>query len=167
MHTCNCAMLLLSVLLLTNVLICLGINKQICTILQSLSFFLSVSQSLTHSFCFSLFFFFLSLSLSLSPLRLEQAKSTILPELIELTNDEECSVRVAAIETLCDLLSFLDDALLKTHIIPLVKKFCQRSLNSGDDSLTTVVRLYGRFCDQLKGELNIILLHDKSVDIFL
>ena len=66
--------------------------------------------------------------------------------------DEECCVRVAALETLCDLISFLDETTLKTHIVPLVKKFCQRSFNSGDNSLTTVVKLLGRLCDQLKGQ---------------
>ena len=92
-------------------------------------------------------------SLSLSPsLSLEQAKSSILPELIELMNDEECCVRVAALETLCDLISFLDEPTLKTQIVPLVKKFCQRAFNSGDNSLTTVVRLLGRLCDLLKGK---------------
>jgi hypothetical protein len=67
-------------------------------------------------------------------------------------NDEECCVRVAALETLCDLISFLDDLTLKTQIVPLVKKFCQRAFNSGDNSLTTVVRLLGRLCDLLKGK---------------
>ncbi len=67
-------------------------------------------------------------------------------------NDEECCVQCAALETLCDLISFLDEATLKTQIVPLVKKFCQRSFNSGDNSLTTMVRLLGRLCDLLKGQ---------------
>ena len=119
---------------------------------------LSVSYSLSSSlsFCTSLplppFSPPLSLSFPSLSLSLEQAKSSILPELIELMNDEECCVRVAALETLCDLISFLDEPTLKTQIVPLVKKFCQRAFNSGDNSLTTVVRLLGRLCDLLKGK---------------
>ena len=59
-------------------------------------------------------------------------------------------MRVVAMETLTDLLSFLDEETRRTQIVPLIKKFCQRSLNSGDKSLTTVARLFGRLCDQLK-----------------
>ena len=112
-----------------------------------LSLPLSPSLSPSLSFCTSLPLPSFSLSLSL-----EQAKSSILPELIELMNDEECCVRVAALETLSDLISFLDEPTLKTQIVPLVKKFCQRAFNSGDNSLTTVVRLLGRLCDLLKGK---------------
>ena len=41
--------------------------------------------------------------------RLEQTKSAILPELLELTNDEECLVRLAGMETVVKILSLLDD----------------------------------------------------------
>ena len=116
----------------------------------------------------------LSVSLCLSPspshppslsLSLEQAKASILPELIELMNDEECCVRVAALESLCDLISFLDEATLKTQIAPLVKKFCQRAFNSDDNSLTTVVRLLGRLCDLLKGQSFTIFMQKSDASI--
>ena len=42
-------------------------------------------------------------------LRLEQTKSAILPELLELTNDEESMVRLAGIETVVKILTLLDD----------------------------------------------------------
>ena len=41
--------------------------------------------------------------------RLEQTKSAILPELLELTNDEESMVRLAGIETVVKILTLLDD----------------------------------------------------------
>lgn len=41
--------------------------------------------------------------------RLEQTKSAILPELLELTNDEETYVRLAGLETVVNVLSLLDD----------------------------------------------------------
>lgn len=40
--------------------------------------------------------------------RLEATKSAILPELVELTNDEECHVRIAGLETVVNILSLLD-----------------------------------------------------------
>lgn len=42
-------------------------------------------------------------------LGLEQTKSAILPELLELTNDEESHVRLAGIETVVRILTLLDD----------------------------------------------------------
>ena len=41
--------------------------------------------------------------------RLESTQSIIIPELVELTNDEETSVRLAGLETITNLLSLLDD----------------------------------------------------------
>ena len=40
---------------------------------------------------------------------LEQTKSAILPELVELTNDEESYVRLAGLETVVNILTLLDD----------------------------------------------------------
>ena len=40
---------------------------------------------------------------------LEPTKSAILPELVDLSNDEESCVRLAALETIVSLLSLLDD----------------------------------------------------------
>ena len=44
--------------------------------------------------------------------RLEATKSAILPELVELTNDEESFVRLAGLETVVNVLSLLDDGTL-------------------------------------------------------
>lgn len=41
--------------------------------------------------------------------RLESTQSIIIPELVELTNDEETSVRLAGLETITNLLNLLDD----------------------------------------------------------
>ena len=43
---------------------------------------------------------------------LEQTKSAILPELVELTKDEERHVQLAGLETVVDILSLLDDGKL-------------------------------------------------------
>lgn len=49
--------------------------------------------------------------------RLEATKNTILPELVELANDEESYVRLAGLDTVVNLLSLLDDG--KTTILNL------------------------------------------------
>ena len=49
--------------------------------------------------------------------RCELTKAFIISELVELTNDEECIVRLAAIETVANLLQLLDDG--KLHIVKI------------------------------------------------
>ena len=51
------------------------------------------------------------LLLAVSP-SLEATKSAILPELVELANDEESYVRLAGLETVVNILSLLDDGKL-------------------------------------------------------
>lgn len=43
--------------------------------------------------------------------RLEATKSAILPELVELTNDEESYVRIAGLQTVVNILSLVDEGL--------------------------------------------------------
>ena len=45
--------------------------------------------------------------------RLEATKSAILPELVELTNDEESYVRIAGLETVVNILTLVDEGMLK------------------------------------------------------
>lgn len=51
----------------------------------------------------------MSLMLRFTPFSLEATKSAILPELVELTNDEESYVRITGLETVVSILSLLDD----------------------------------------------------------
>ena len=48
--------------------------------------------------------------------RLEATKSAILPELVELTNDEESYVRIAGLETVVSILTLVDEGELETEI---------------------------------------------------
>ena len=64
-------------------------------------------------------------------------------------------MRVAAIEALIDLLSFLDKPTLKNEVVPLLKRFCDWSLKpGGQDAVSAVARLLGRMCYELKGTPN-------------
>ncbi|XP_033105382.1 serine/threonine-protein phosphatase 4 regulatory subunit 4-like [Anneissia japonica] len=97
-------------------------------------------------------------------LGLEPTKSAILPELVELSNDEESCVRLAALETIVNLLSLLDDGITKNAffsqetctqtIIPLVCKFCENAMVLEDATLPTVSRQFGKLCHGLSVNLN-------------
>ncbi|XP_035210031.1 serine/threonine-protein phosphatase 4 regulatory subunit 4-like isoform X2 [Stegodyphus dumicola] len=80
---------------------------------------------------------------------LEATKSAILPELVELANDEETFVRLAGIETVVQMVPILDDDTCTQAIIPLVKKFCENSLSSKDSTLPVVSKQLGRLCHGL------------------
>ncbi|XP_064600821.1 serine/threonine-protein phosphatase 4 regulatory subunit 4-like [Liolophura sinensis] len=82
-------------------------------------------------------------------LGLEATKSAILPELVELTNDEESHVRIAGLETVVNILSLLDDETCKNTIVPLVCKFCQQSVLSQDSTLPVVAKQFGKLCHGL------------------
>ena len=55
-------------------------------------------------------------------------------------------MRVAAVETLVELVSFLDEGTLRSETVPLLMKFCEEALSAGDSTLLTVARLLGRIC---------------------
>ena len=54
----------------------------------------------------------------------ELTKAFIISELVELTNDEECIVRLAAIETVANLLQLLDDGMFYHQIDRLIHYNC-------------------------------------------
>ena len=60
----------------------------------------------TGSYFYNLYFLY----------RLEATKSAILPELVELTNDEESYVRIAGLETVVSILTLVDEGELETEI---------------------------------------------------
>ena len=55
--------------------------------------------------------------------RLENTKSAILPEIVELTNDEESNVRIAGIDTIVNILSMLDNGQWQ-HVLCVVCVCC-------------------------------------------
>lgn len=77
-------------------------------------------------------------------LGLESTQSIIIPELVELTNDEETSVRLAGLQTITNLLNLLDDDTCTAIIVPLVQKFCDEIPKEKSESLLTVAKLFGK-----------------------
>ncbi|XP_052697105.1 serine/threonine-protein phosphatase 4 regulatory subunit 4-like isoform X3 [Crassostrea angulata] len=86
-------------------------------------------------------------------LGLEATKSAILPELVELTNDEECHVRIAGLETVVNILSLLDAETCGTTIIPLVCKICQQAVQAEDATLPVVATQLGKLCHGIADNL--------------
>ncbi|XP_060071594.1 serine/threonine-protein phosphatase 4 regulatory subunit 4-like isoform X3 [Ylistrum balloti] len=86
-------------------------------------------------------------------LGLEPTKSAILPELVELTNDEEGFVRTAGLETVVSILSLLDEDTCNNTIIPLVCKFCQQAMQNEDSTLPVVAKQLGRLAHGLQAHL--------------
>ena len=80
------------------------------------------------------------------------AEGSILPELVELLNDEENFVRVTALQVLTDLLTLWSEQCQKSLVIPLVQGFCKAANKSRDwQQLEGVSQLLGRICYEMKG----------------
>lgn len=86
-------------------------------------------------------------------LGLEATKSAILPELVELTNDEESYVRIAGLQTVVNILTLVDEDTCKATLIPLVCKFCQQSIKTEDVTLPVVAKEIGRLVHGFSGYL--------------
>ena len=80
---------------------------------------------------------------------LETTKTAILPLLVELGNDDNGLVRLAAVETVVHLLSMLDDDTCTQIIVPLVVKSCDQAKQLEDEFLPHIARLLGRLCHGL------------------
>lgn len=80
----------------------------------------------------------------------ELSGTLILPELVELAKDEECSVRISSLETLVSIIDQLDKDVKRSTIIPLLQQCFESALAVKDASLQAVSRLYGKFCHSLK-----------------
>ncbi|XP_014681369.1 PREDICTED: serine/threonine-protein phosphatase 4 regulatory subunit 4-like [Priapulus caudatus] len=85
---------------------------------------------------------------------LEATKISILPELVELANDEESFVRLAGLEAVVSLLSLLDDDTCVHIIIPLVRKFCEMAMKAEDPTLAVVAKQLGKLCHGLSVNLS-------------
>ncbi|XP_066199129.1 serine/threonine-protein phosphatase 4 regulatory subunit 4 isoform X2 [Saccopteryx leptura] len=78
-------------------------------------------------------------------------KSVVLPELIELSRDEGSSVRLAAFETLVNLLDIFDSDDRSQTILPLVKSFCEKSFKADESILVSLSFHLGKLCHGLYG----------------
>ncbi|NXY21012.1 PP4R4 phosphatase, partial [Atrichornis clamosus] len=81
----------------------------------------------------------------------ELTKTVVLPELVELARDEGSSVRLAAFETLVNLLDMFDADDRSQTVLPLVKSFCEKSFKSDESILVSLSFHLGKLCNGLYG----------------
>ena len=58
----------------------------------------------------------------------EASRVHLLPQLVELSNDEDSRVRLSAVEAVAQMLPLLNDEARKGVIVPLVIKSCDQVL---------------------------------------
>ncbi|TSR99385.1 Serine/threonine-protein phosphatase 4 regulatory subunit 4 [Bagarius yarrelli] len=79
----------------------------------------------------------------------EHLKAVVLPELVELARDEGSTVRLAAFDTIINLLEMFDND-DRTHVIfPLVKTFCEKCFKADEAVLASLSFQYGKLCHGL------------------
>ncbi|XP_038630744.1 serine/threonine-protein phosphatase 4 regulatory subunit 4 isoform X5 [Scyliorhinus canicula] len=83
----------------------------------------------------------------------EQTKNAILPELVELAKDEGSSVRIAAFDTIVNLLVMFDSDDRTQIIFPLVMMFCEKSFKADETILAPLSHQLGKLCHGLSGNL--------------
>ncbi|KAF7251647.1 Serine/threonine-protein phosphatase 4 regulatory subunit 4 [Varanus komodoensis] len=79
----------------------------------------------------------------------ELTKNVVLPELVELARDEGSSVRLAAFETLVNLLEMFDADDRSQTVLPLVKSFCEKSFKADESILVSLSFHLGKLCNGL------------------
>ncbi|XP_032883601.1 serine/threonine-protein phosphatase 4 regulatory subunit 4 isoform X3 [Amblyraja radiata] len=84
---------------------------------------------------------------------IEQTKIVILPELVELARDEGSSVRIAAFDTIVNLLVMFDSDDRTQIIFPLVMMFCEKSFKADETILAPLSHQLGKLCHGLSGNL--------------
>jgi len=68
-------------------------------------------------------------------------------------NDENCEVRLAAVETVVQLLELLDKDVCRHTIVPLVIKSCDRAKRLEDETLPKLAHHLGQLCHGLMANL--------------
>ncbi|XP_066550210.1 serine/threonine-protein phosphatase 4 regulatory subunit 4 isoform X4 [Amia ocellicauda] len=81
----------------------------------------------------------------------DHTKAVVLPELMELARDEGSTVRLAAFDTIVNLLEMFDSDDRTRIIFPLVKAFCEKCFKADDAVLASLSYQYGKLCHGLSG----------------
>ncbi|XP_021324311.1 serine/threonine-protein phosphatase 4 regulatory subunit 4 isoform X3 [Danio rerio] len=80
---------------------------------------------------------------------LDHTKGEVLPELVELAQDEASTVRLAAFDTIINLLEMFDSDDRTCVIFPLVKAFCEKCFKGDEAVLASLSFQYGKLCHGL------------------
>uniref|UniRef100_A0A4W4FLF2 Protein phosphatase 4, regulatory subunit 4 n=1 Tax=Electrophorus electricus TaxID=8005 RepID=A0A4W4FLF2_ELEEL len=80
---------------------------------------------------------------------MDHTKVVVLPELVELAQDEGSTVRLAAFDTIINLLEMFDSDDRTRVIFPLVKTFCEKCFKADEAVLASLSYQYGKMCHGL------------------
>ncbi|XP_018567757.1 serine/threonine-protein phosphatase 4 regulatory subunit 4 isoform X2 [Anoplophora glabripennis] len=80
-------------------------------------------------------------------------KSSLLPSLVELSSDENVSVRAASVDAAVLVIPYLNQDTIKQTIIPLIKQLCGASLKSSDLTFSAIARVYGMLLNNLQNHV--------------
>uniref|UniRef100_A0A8C2WX02 Protein phosphatase 4, regulatory subunit 4 n=1 Tax=Cyclopterus lumpus TaxID=8103 RepID=A0A8C2WX02_CYCLU len=76
----------------------------------------------------------------------------LLPELVELVRDEESSVRLAAFDTIINLMDMMDGDDRLHVVVPMVMSVCEVSLQADEVAMASLSFQFGKVCSGLAGE---------------
>uniref|UniRef100_A0A3Q3K1I0 Serine/threonine-protein phosphatase 4 regulatory subunit 4 n=2 Tax=Monopterus albus TaxID=43700 RepID=A0A3Q3K1I0_MONAL len=84
----------------------------------------------------------------------DDTRTELLPELVELAEDEDSSVRLAAFDTIINLMDMMDNDDRLHVVVPLVMSVCEASLQ-GDEAIQASLSFqFGKLCTGLTGSLS-------------
>ncbi|XP_014267257.1 serine/threonine-protein phosphatase 4 regulatory subunit 4 isoform X2 [Maylandia zebra] len=83
----------------------------------------------------------------------DDTRTELLPDLVELAGDEDSSVRLAAFDTIINLMEMMDSDDQLHVVIPLVMAVCEASLQEDEAIMASLSFRFGKLCNELAGSL--------------
>ncbi|KAL6095417.1 ppp4r4 [Pungitius sinensis] len=83
----------------------------------------------------------------------EHTRIELLPELVELARDEESSVRLAAFDTIINLMEMIDGDDRLHVVVPMVMSVCEVSSQADEAVVASLSFQFGKVCSGLAGSL--------------
>ncbi|KAM8831699.1 serine/threonine-protein phosphatase 4 regulatory subunit 4 isoform 7-T7 [Spinachia spinachia] len=83
----------------------------------------------------------------------EHTRNELLPELVELARDEEISVRLAAFDTIINLMEMIDGDDRLHVVVPMVMSVCEVSSQADEAVVASLSFQFGKVCSGLAGSL--------------
>ncbi|KAG7233586.1 hypothetical protein INR49_006861 [Caranx melampygus] len=84
----------------------------------------------------------------------DDIRTELLPELVELAGDEDSSVRLAAFDTIINLMEMIDSDDRLHVVVPLVMSLCEASSQSDEAVVASLSFQFGKLCSGLTGSLS-------------
>ncbi|XP_023135586.1 serine/threonine-protein phosphatase 4 regulatory subunit 4 isoform X1 [Amphiprion ocellaris] len=84
----------------------------------------------------------------------DDTRMELLPELVELAGDEDSTVRLAAFDTIINLMEMMDSDDRLHVVIPLVMSVCEASSQADEAIVASLSFQFGKLCSGLAGSLS-------------